>query len=70
VVLEADIPDLDYWEIDPAWDGKVFHSAAQAFRPRRAKEIARKIALPAGIPVGELCVRLVRTGGEQIQVVI
>ncbi len=70
LVLEADIPDLDYWELDPAWDGKIFHSAAQAIRPRRAKVIARKIALPEGIPIGELCVRLVRMGGEQIQLVI
>ena len=22
--------DLDYWEVDPAWDGKTFKSAAQA----------------------------------------
>jgi DNA modification methylase len=25
--------EIDYWEVDPAWDGKVFHSYVQAFRP-------------------------------------
>jgi DNA modification methylase len=70
LVLDRDINDLDYWEIDPAWDGKVFRSAVQAFRPRRAKGIASKIALPAGIPMGKICVRLVRKSGEQLQFVV
>ncbi len=25
--------DFDYWEVDPAWDGTIFRSAAQAQRP-------------------------------------
>jgi site-specific DNA-methyltransferase (adenine-specific) len=31
----ASLEEIDYWEIDPAWDGKIFRSAAQAFRPRQ-----------------------------------
>ncbi len=27
------IPELDYWEVDPAWDGQTFRSVAQAVRP-------------------------------------
>ncbi len=30
--------ELDYWEIDPCWDGEVFRSAAQALRPLRKKD--------------------------------
>src|SRR5690349_13274509 len=35
------ILDLDYWEVDPAWDGVTFKSAAQAKRPARSGEIPR-----------------------------
>ncbi len=35
IYLVAEQPEeIDYWEVDPGWDGKVFHSAAQACRPR------------------------------------
>ena len=29
------LDDLDYWEVDPDWDGKIFHSVAQVARPRK-----------------------------------
>ncbi|NOY99202.1 MAG: site-specific DNA-methyltransferase [Chloroflexi bacterium] len=61
--------DLDYWEVDPAWDGKVFKSAAQAVRPVRSGEIPGSLALP-GDPSPDICVRLVTVGGEQYQVEI
>ncbi len=61
--------DLDYWEVDPAWDGKVFRSAAQAMRPRGKGSIPTQVELPASASQGSLCLRLVRVGGEQIQVV-
>ena len=32
---ESICDDIDYWEIDPHWDGDIFHSAAQAVRPFR-----------------------------------
>jgi DNA modification methylase len=64
----ASIPDLDYWEIDPAWDGQVFHSAAQAVRPRRKGTIPTVLELPAH-PTGKpVCARLVSAAGEQYQI--
>jgi site-specific DNA-methyltransferase (adenine-specific) len=61
----VDTPDLDYWEVDPAWDGKSFHSAMQARRPNRSGKIPLKIKLPAA-PTN-VCVRAVRIDGVQIQ---
>ncbi len=57
-------PRLDYWEVDPAWDGTIFRSAAQAHRPVRSAEIAHKIGIKTGRKV---CVRLVTVEGEMIQ---
>ena len=56
--------DLDYWEVDPAWDGKLFKSAAQATRPVRSGEIARELKIKAG---SNACIRLVTAKGEQFQ---
>ena len=56
--------DLDYWEVDPAWDGKVFRSAAQAVRPARSGHIPRELKIKTGSSV---CVRLVTVQGEQFQ---
>lgn len=67
--------NLDYWEVDPAWDGRVFRSAAQAMRPRGRGAIATQLELPltpqppSTAVWGRICVRLVKVGGEQIQVV-
>ncbi|HSJ89686.1 MAG TPA: site-specific DNA-methyltransferase, partial [Anaerolineales bacterium] len=35
--------DLDYWEVDPAWDGKTFRSAVQAKRPARRGGIPHEL---------------------------
>ncbi len=56
--------DLDYWEVDPAWDGKKFKSAAQAVRPARSGVIPRELRIKAGRNV---CIRLVTANGEQYQ---
>ncbi len=65
---EALLAALDYWEVDPCWDGKIFHSAAQATRPRRKGKIPAALQLPA---VGKtICVRLVMVSGEQLQAVL
>lgn len=62
-------PDLDYWEVDPAWDGVVFRSAAQAVRPRRKGTIPTVLELPAH-PTGKpVCARLVSAAGEQYQII-
>ena len=63
VCLKTDI-DLDYWEVDPAWDGKTFRSAAQAKRSMRSGEIPRELRIKAG---GSICIRLVTAEGEQLQ---
>lgn len=59
--------ELDYWEVDPAWDGEIFQSAAQAVRPRRGKKIAKRLALPPAPVYKPFLVRLVKINGDQIQ---
>jgi len=59
------LPDLDYWEVDPAWDGKMFRSAAQARRPNRSVKIPLRLVLP--VEPERVCVRAVTVNGEQIQ---
>jgi len=56
--------DLDYWEVDPNWDGVIFKSAAQAVRPNRSGDIARELKIKAG---RNACVRLVTAKGRQYQ---
>jgi DNA modification methylase len=55
---------LDYWEVDPVWDGKTFKSAGQAWRPVRSGEIARQLKIKTG---RRICVRLMTVEGEQFQ---
>ena len=56
--------DLDYWEVDPAWDGKLFRSAAQAKRPVRSGNIPLELKIKAG---HNNCIRLITAQGEQFQ---
>jgi DNA modification methylase len=56
--------DLDYWEVDPNWDGMIFRSAAQAQRPNRSGELSHEIKIKTG---RRICVRLVTVEGEMIQ---
>ena len=63
VSLETDL-DLDYWEIDPNWDGITFKSVAQAKRPVRNGKIACELRTKIGRNV---CIRLVTAGGQQYQ---
>ena len=63
VSLETDL-DLDYWEVDPAWDGKMFKSAAQAKRPVRSGNIPLELKIKAG---RNSCIRLITAQGEQFQ---
>jgi DNA modification methylase len=64
IVLENP-PALDYWEVDPAWDGITFRSANQARRPLRSGSIPLKLELP-GAP-RNVCIRAITVDGEQIQ---
>jgi hypothetical protein len=61
--LETNL-DLDYWEIDPDWNGFVFRSAVQAQRHIRNGTISRELKIKAG---RQVCVRLVTSQGEQYQ---
>jgi len=56
--------DLDYWEVDPDWDGNVFKSAAQAKRPARSDELPLELNIKTE---GRVCVRLVTVQGKQYQ---
>ena len=56
--------DLDYWEVDPDWDGRIFRSAAQAKRPVRRGEIPLELKIKVGSSV---CIRLVTAKGKQYQ---
>jgi hypothetical protein len=63
VRLETNL-DLDYWEVDPDWDGVIFKSAAQASRHIRNGMIARELKIKAR---RKICVRLVTSQGKQYQ---
>lgn len=60
-----DPPALDYWEIDPCWDGRIFRSANQARRTNRSAEIPLEIKLP--VSPTNACVRAVTVDGSLIQ---
>ena len=62
--------DLEYWEVDPAWDGRVFRSAAQAVRPRRARPIDLELRLPNPLGSELACLRLVTASGSCIQEIL
>jgi DNA modification methylase len=63
------LPGVDFWEVDPAWDGKIFHSAAQAVRPRKNQPITGAIHLPV-TPGKSVCVRWVTVDGQSYQSII
>jgi DNA modification methylase len=57
-------PDIDFWEVDPNWDGKVFRSAAQAQNHARSSDIPLEIKIKIG---HKACVRLMTASGKQYQ---
>ncbi|MDL1942372.1 site-specific DNA-methyltransferase [Chloroflexi bacterium CFX2] len=59
--------DVDFWEVDPAWDGKIFRSAAQAQRHVRSGEIPMELKTKIG---GRVCIRLVTIEGKQFQLIV
>jgi len=56
--------DLDYWEVDPDWDGKMFKSIAQAKRPVRSGELPFELKIKAE---SNICIRLVTIDGKHYQ---
>lgn len=63
VRLETSL-DIDFWEVDPDWDGKMFKSAAQSQRHARSGELPLELQIKIG---HKLCIRLVTVQGKQIQ---
>ncbi len=63
----GDSENVDYWEVDPDWDGNLFKSVAQAQRHARSGVIPQEIKIKTGHTI---CVRLVTINGEQYQIVL
>ncbi len=61
----VDSPALDYWEIDPSFDGHIFQSAMQARRPNRGSTIPLSIKTP--VQLTSVCVRAVTEDGSILQ---
>lgn len=63
VALKTNL-DIDYWEVDPDWDGEMFRSAAQAKRPVRGEDIPLELKIKVG---SNVCIRLVTPKGKLYQ---
>jgi site-specific DNA-methyltransferase (adenine-specific) len=55
---------VDFWEVDPNWDGKIFKSAAQAQRHSRSGELPLELKIKIG---RNACIRLVTVQGKEVQ---
>jgi hypothetical protein len=56
---------LDYWEIDPDWNGSIFRSVAQVRRTNRSSEVPLEIKKP--LYEGLIRARAVTVGGEMLE---
>lgn len=56
--------DIEFWEVDPRWDGRIFRSAAQALRPSAAAALPIELGIKNG---RSLCVRCISAAGELLQ---
>jgi DNA modification methylase len=56
--------EVDFWEVDSDWDGKMFKSVAQAQRHARSGDIPLELKVKIG---RTLCIRLVTVQGKQFQ---
>jgi DNA modification methylase len=59
--------EVDYWEVDPDWDGETFHSIYQQARPWRKGRIKEMIPLPSR--GNRVAVRLVTIEGDRYQII-
>jgi DNA modification methylase len=62
--VTQEIENVDYWEIDPAWDGHIFRSASQALRPRKKGNITDRLVLPYTKSKLPFCARVVDIHGQ------
>ncbi len=60
---------IDYWEADPAWDGKIFRSAVQSTRPKKKSHINTLMNIPTQYSNKPVCTRCVFINGEQTQLI-
>ncbi|HEX6303195.1 MAG TPA: DNA methyltransferase [Anaerolineales bacterium] len=67
---ELDLRDIDFWEADPFFEGKVFRSAAQAVRSRKQEIVSSQLDLPTPARERQVCVRMVKVNGEQISILV
>jgi DNA modification methylase len=68
--LRVELPDtmlagLDYWEVDPDWDGKTFQSVTQVARPRKKEAISGQASIPFIPGARPVCVQFVSVNGER-----
>jgi DNA modification methylase len=61
------LDELEYWEIDPNWDGTCFRSARQAVRPRAKAAISARQVLPGGRVGERICARFDCTDGRRLE---
>ena len=64
------VNDLDYWEVDPDWDGQTFRSALQAVRPHKKGSIPTELMLPKPTTEKSIAVRMVMIDSEQTQIIL
>jgi site-specific DNA-methyltransferase (adenine-specific) len=63
-LLAEQADEIDYWEIDPAWDGHLFRSAAQAIRLRRKGIFTNQLSLPSRRTDLPVCARVIDIHGN------
>jgi site-specific DNA-methyltransferase (adenine-specific) len=68
-LVTGELEEIDYWEVDPAWDGQIFRSAAQATRPRRKAPISNRLILPQVSHSLPACARVVDIHGNTCSLV-
>jgi DNA modification methylase len=70
LILDTPLLDqIDYWEIDPAWESHVFRSAVQAIRPRKKGNINNQMDIPVISGNLPICARFVLISSKMIQIV-
>jgi DNA modification methylase len=65
VTVNGKLDGVDYWEVDPNWDGITFKSLAQASRSVRSGDVAQMLKIKTG---RRICVRLVMASGSHYQI--
>jgi len=69
-VNPALLENLDYWEVDPDWDGRIFRSARQGLRPHKKGSIPAELTLPSGSEENKLAVRMLMIDGEHSKIIL